>query len=50
MHNEELRRSHLALEGALRISGIVKDMAAFSRPDPRWTRVGLRDVVVDAMR
>jgi signal transduction histidine kinase len=39
-----------AQEGALRIAGIVKDMAAFTRPDPRRTRVRLRDVVAGALR
>ena len=39
-----------AQEGALRIAGIVKDMAAFARPDPRRARVALRDVVADALR
>jgi len=39
-----------AQEGSLRIAGIVKDMAAFTRPDPRRTRVALRAVVTDAMR
>ncbi len=37
-------------EGGQRIARIVKNLAAFGRPDPRRTRVRLAGVVADAMR
>jgi PAS domain S-box-containing protein len=39
-----------AQEGGQRVARIVKDMAAFGRPDPRRARARISDIVADAMR
>jgi len=39
-----------AQTGSQRVAQIVKDLTTLGRPDPRKTRVGLRDIVDEALR